>query len=184
MDIHISLAPEIIGYLGPIPISNSMVMMFIVMALLLLVFGLIARNAKPVPGRAQGVFEVLAEFLLSLVEGSGGKELGRRVFPLVGAIFIFVAFANYTGILPGVGTLYVEQPAAAAVPHEGEGEEDVVPGPEGEATHDEAVLEVASIDPVASAPAAAASGRPCGFRLLPPPRRPRRRKKAEPTRST
>lgn len=114
MEIHISLAPEKLGQIGPVAITNSMLMMFIVMALLILVFGLIARNAKPVPGRAQGIFELIAEFLLNLVEGTGGKELGRRVFPLVGALFIYIAFANYTGILPGVGTIYIEESHAAA----------------------------------------------------------------------
>ncbi len=154
MEIHISLAPEKLAQIGPVAITNSMVMMFIVMALLILVFGLIARNAKPVPGRAQGVFELIAEFLLNLVEGTGGKELGRKVFPLVAAIFIFIAFANYTGILPGVGTIYIEEPAVAETIHEGD---EAVPGDE-HATPETGVLEVASIDPMvpaAGAPAAA-----------------------------
>src|SRR3712207_4896487 len=125
MEIHIALAPEKLGQIGPVAITNSMVMMFIVMAGLLLGFGLIPGNAKPVPGRAQCIFELIAEFLLNRVEGTGGRPLGRQVFPLVGALFIFIAFANYTGILPGVGTIYIEKPAAEAVPHEGEGEEDV-----------------------------------------------------------
>jgi F-type H+-transporting ATPase subunit a len=151
MEIHISVKPEPLFHLGPVTVTNSMLTMFIVMALLLLVFGLIAKNAKPVPGKAQGIFELIAEFLLQLVEGTGGKDIGRRVFPLVGAIFIFIAFANYTGILPGIGTIYIEE-NVAAVPYEGEGEGDSHSG----------ALEVASIagDAVIPAPvdAAAAEG--------------------------
>lgn len=148
MEIHISLAPEKLFQLGPVAVTNSMFMMFLVMTLLLIVFSAISRNAKAVPGKAQGIFELIAEFLLNLVEGTGGRTLGRQVFPLVGAIFIFIAFANYTGILPGVGTIYVKQDVAA----------EAKPG-EGDASHSEGALEIASIgaDAVpAAAPVAAA----------------------------
>jgi F-type H+-transporting ATPase subunit a len=156
MEIHISVKPEVLFQLGPVAVTNSMLTMFIVMALLLLVFGTIAKNAKPVPGKAQGIFELIAEFLLDLVEGTGGKEIGRRVFPLVGAIFIFIAFANYTGILPGIGTIYIEEPVAAET-HEGEGKP-----AEGEENHSGS-LEIASIAqdtvaPVAAVDAAAEEG--------------------------
>jgi F-type H+-transporting ATPase subunit a len=79
--------------------------MFIVMALLLIVFSSIARKAQVVPTRGQGVLEVMVEFLLGLVEGTAGKRLGRQIFPLVAGIFIFIAFSNYSGLLPGVGTI-------------------------------------------------------------------------------
>jgi F-type H+-transporting ATPase subunit a len=79
--------------------------MFVVMALLLIVGAAIARSAKLVPGRWQSIFEVAAEFMLDLVESTGGQTFGRRIFPLVGSIFIFLLVANYTGILPGVGTI-------------------------------------------------------------------------------
>jgi len=152
MEIHISVAPEPLFHLGPLTVTNSMLTMFIVMSLLIIVFGSIARSAKAVPGRAQGVFELIAEFLLSLTEATGGKALGRRVFPLIGAIFIFVAFANYTGILPGIGTIYIKEPAAAET-HEG----DVVPA-DGDESHTSAI-EIASIahDAVPAAAASAAA---------------------------
>jgi len=160
MEIHISLAPEKLFQVGPVAVTNSMFMMFLVMAILLIVFSTIARNAKAVPGKAQGIFELIAEFLLNLVEGTGGRTLGRQVFPLVGAIFIFIAFANYTGILPGVGTIYVKEKVAA----EGEAK----PG-EGDASHSEGALEVASIvaDGVPSAAPMAAAEEGHGPKKIP-----------------
>lgn len=107
MEIHISIAAETLFHVGPVPVTNSMLTMFIVMGLLLIVGAAIARGAKVVPGRWQGIFEVTAEFILNLVESTGGKSFGRRLFPMVGAIFIFIAVANYTGVLPGVGTIGV-----------------------------------------------------------------------------
>ncbi len=105
MDLHVELAAETLFNIGPIPVTNSMLMMFVVMGLILLAGSLIARSLKTVPGRTQGVVELMVEFLLGLVEATAGKRLGRRIFPLVGALFIFIIFANWTGLLPGVGTI-------------------------------------------------------------------------------
>lgn len=105
MEIHVSLSAETLVQLGPIAITNSMLTMFLVMGLILLVFGTIARGAKFIPGRGQGFLEMIIEFLLGLVEGTAGKRIGRRIFPLIAGIFIFVLFANLSGLLPGVGTI-------------------------------------------------------------------------------
>jgi F-type H+-transporting ATPase subunit a len=128
MEIHISVAPEVLFPVGPVPVTNSMLTMFIVMGLLIIAGAAIARGAKLVPGRWQGIFEVAAEFILSLVESTGGREFGRRLFPLIGAIFIFIAIANYSGILPGVGTIgfYRAESAEEAATAEEEGEHVVV----------------------------------------------------------
>lgn len=112
MEIHVELAAETLFHIGPIPVTNSMLMMFIVMAVIILIGNAIARKAQVVPSRTQGAFEVIVEFLLGLVENTAGKTLGRRIFPLVGALFIFIIIANYSGLLPGVGTIgyYHEEP--------------------------------------------------------------------------
>lgn len=132
MDIHVELAAETLFQIGPLPVTNSFLTMLIVMALLIIVGALIAQRAKVVPGRAQGTFELLVEFLLGLVEGTAGRQAGRRIFPLVGGIFIFIAFANYSGVLPGVGTVGIyESHAAEAEEHN--------TGSEGEATEPDEV---------------------------------------------
>ncbi len=105
MEIHISIAAETLFMVGPVPVTNSMLTMFIVMGLLLIGGAAIARGAKIIPGRWQSLFEVTAAFILDLVESTGGRSFGRRLFPMVGAIFIFIAIANYSGVLPGVGTI-------------------------------------------------------------------------------
>jgi F-type H+-transporting ATPase subunit a len=110
-----------------------MLTMFIIMGLLLIGGAAIGRNAKLVPGRWQSLFEAAAGFILELVEGTGGRTFGRRVFPLVGALFCFIAVANYSGVLPGVGTIgfYRDEAVEASASHEGE--EAVLEGGEGEA---------------------------------------------------
>jgi F-type H+-transporting ATPase subunit a len=48
---------------------------------------------------------MVTEFLLNLVESTAGKRVGRKIFPLIGSLFIFIIIANYSGLLPGVGTI-------------------------------------------------------------------------------
>lgn len=125
MDIHVSLAAETLFHIGPIPVTNSMLTMFIVMGLILLVGALIARRARTIPdSRAQGGFEVVVEFLLGLVEATAGHRAGRRIFPLVGGLFIFIIVANYSGLLPGVGTIgFYHAEDAEATDGGGQGQE-------------------------------------------------------------
>jgi F-type H+-transporting ATPase subunit a len=116
MEVHVSIAAETLFHIGPIPITNSFLTMLIVMAVLLIVGAIIGRSARVIPAsRAQSVAELIVEFILSLVENTASsKKAARRIFPLVAGIFIFILFANYSGLFPGVGTIGVwhEEPAA------------------------------------------------------------------------
>ena len=124
MEVHVELAAETLFEIGPVAFTNSMLMMFVVMAAILIVFTLIAKRATAVPGRGQGVIELIVEFLLDLVEGTAGRRIGRRIFPLIAGIFIFILFANFSGLLPGVGTIVlVEDEEAAHVEETVDGEE-------------------------------------------------------------
>lgn len=116
MEIHVSLPAETLFHLGPIPVTNSMMVMFLVMAALLLVGSWLARKAQTqtVPGRAASVAEMIVEFLVNLVESTAGKRIGRRILPLIAGLFIFILFANFTGLLPGVGSIYIKEDAAEA----------------------------------------------------------------------
>ena len=114
MEIHVEIAAETLFDVGPIAVTNSMLTMFIIMGVLLLGGWLIARNLKEVPGRAQGLVEMMAGFILGILEGTAGRTAARRLMPLVGGIFIFILFANYSGLFPGVGTIGVWQDAEPA----------------------------------------------------------------------
>lgn len=105
MEVHIELAAEELFKIGPFSITNSFLTMLLVMAFILLLGLFVARKATLVPGRLQAAIEMILEFLLGMSESAGGKSLGRRVFPLVSGLFLFIMLANYSGLLPGVGTV-------------------------------------------------------------------------------
>jgi F-type H+-transporting ATPase subunit a len=158
MEIHVEIAAETLFHVGPIPVTNSMLTMFLVMGFLLITGHLIARNMKTVPSRWQGLAEMIVGFILGIVEGTAGRRVARQLIPLVGSMFIFILFANYSGLLPGVGTVGIYRTSDHAEEiHEGdehlqEEEEHLNEGtPATEGEHEEGAnfYEVASVGPVA-----------------------------------
>lgn len=112
--IEISLPAETLLDLGFLRITNSALTMLLVMAGLVLFFARATRKRALVPSGSQNVAEAIVEWLLQLVEGAAGKNLGRRIFPLIASLFIFIISANYAGLLPFVGTVGVYERAAPA----------------------------------------------------------------------
>jgi F-type H+-transporting ATPase subunit a len=102
--------------LGDLNFTNSMLFTLIVVVALALFARYSMRKVTLVPRGAQNVAEAVVEFLLGLVEGTAGRRVGRRIFPLIATLFIFIVVANWSGLVPGVGTIggcYTE-PAASA----------------------------------------------------------------------
>jgi F-type H+-transporting ATPase subunit a len=87
------------------PITNSMVVTWVV-AIGLIVFAQIAtRRMAQVPGGAQNFLEWVIESLYNLLESIIGTHLVDRTFWFFATIFIFILAANWIGLLPGVGTI-------------------------------------------------------------------------------
>lgn len=87
------------------PITNSMLVSWIV-ALTLIVFAQVAtRNMRQVPSGAQNFLEWLVEALYKFLVGIIGPHLAQRTFWFFATIFIFVLSANWFGLIPGVGPL-------------------------------------------------------------------------------
>jgi F-type H+-transporting ATPase subunit a len=97
-------ANEITRFLG-FPITNSMIVSWIV-ALALIIFAQYAtRNMKQVPEGAQNFLEWLVEGLYKFIEGILGQHLTERTFWFFATVFIFILSANWAGLIPGVGSI-------------------------------------------------------------------------------
>jgi F-type H+-transporting ATPase subunit a len=104
--------------IGPLEVTNSMLVTWVV-ALLLIVFARMAMsNAREVPSGAQNFTEWLVEFLHDFLGGIIGKELVAKTFWFFATVFIFVLFTNWLGLIPGVGTIGwgVHQTGVALLP--------------------------------------------------------------------
>jgi F-type H+-transporting ATPase subunit a len=94
-----------LGRVFGFPITNSMVVTWIV-ALGLIAFAQVAtRRMTEVPGGAQNLFEWLIEGVYGLLESIIGAHLVKRTFWFFGTIFLFILAANWIGLVPGVGTI-------------------------------------------------------------------------------
>jgi F-type H+-transporting ATPase subunit a len=94
-----------IARIGSFPITNSMVVTWIV-ALALIVFAQIAtRRMKEIPDGAQNFWEWMVESLYNFLEGIIGHSLVKKTFWFFATIFIFIIFCNWAGLIPGLGTV-------------------------------------------------------------------------------
>jgi F-type H+-transporting ATPase subunit a len=102
--IEISMAAEPLFQLGPIIVTNSMLVTALVVVLLTILSVVVTRRMSIVPNsRLQNLLEMIVEFLLDLSEKTAGRGVGRRVFPLIATFFIFILTANWIALSPGFG---------------------------------------------------------------------------------
>ena len=94
-----------IGSLFGLPITNSMVVTWIVALGLILFAQISTRKMSEVPGGAQNLLEWLLEGLYGLLESIIGRHLVEKTFWFFATIFIFILAANWSGLIPGVGTI-------------------------------------------------------------------------------
>jgi len=78
-------------------------------------FALVAtRKMRLVPGRLQGLFEVVTDALWSLAKSTAGKN-ARPIFPLMATIFLFLLVANWLKLVPGAESIGLMHCAAEGV---------------------------------------------------------------------
>jgi F-type H+-transporting ATPase subunit a len=87
------------------PITNSMVVSWIVAVGLIIFARLATRDMKGVPGGAQNFLEWLVEGLYNFLESIIGPRLVKRTFWFLATVFIFILSANWVGLIPGAGTV-------------------------------------------------------------------------------
>ena len=93
-------AVPVLNKLGRLPITNSMVVTWIV-AVGLIVFAQVAtRKMQRVPAGAQNFWEWLVESLHNFLEGIIGRHLVKRTFWFFATIFIFILACQLGGPHP------------------------------------------------------------------------------------
>lgn len=91
-----------------IPVADSIVVMWIIMAVLIILSIVFTRHLKTVPTGKQNVAEIIVETVTKLLKNIMGKRTADFV-PYFGTILLFLVFANVAGIfniLPTSADLY------------------------------------------------------------------------------
>ena len=105
-----------------LPITNTLIASWVTIIVVTIIAFLATRKMKIIPGRLQSIVEMALEGLLNFIEGVAGHKNGRKFFPVVATIFIFVMFNAYLALLPVYGPVfnvtvhdYIEAPATGTV---------------------------------------------------------------------
>jgi F-type H+-transporting ATPase subunit a len=82
-----------------ISFTNSSLMMVLAFILVTLFMTLGMRRRSLIPGRWQSMVELSYQFIANLIRDTVGSD-GRRYFPLIFTLFMFILFGNLLGMVP------------------------------------------------------------------------------------
>ncbi len=88
-----------------LPITNSMVMVWLSVAIIIFFSRIATRKMEMIPSGLQNFVEWLVESVYNFLETLLGSHLAKRTFWFFGAIFFFILVNNLLGLVPGVGTI-------------------------------------------------------------------------------
>jgi F-type H+-transporting ATPase subunit a len=126
----ISLPSETVFTIGPLPVTNTLIVT-VIADIVLILFALRAtrkiRKGSPdaeIPRGAQNIFELIIDMLYGLSKSVAGSK-AIKIFPWMATIFLFVLFANWSELFPGIESIGFIEPA-----HEGIGypKVELIPG--------------------------------------------------------
>ena len=98
-------AANVVFHVFGLPVTNSMVVTWIVAVGLIVFAQLATRTMREIPEGAQNFWEWMVESLHDFLEGIIGHHLVQRTFWFFATIFIFILFSNWVGLIPGLGTI-------------------------------------------------------------------------------
>ena len=101
------LPAETVFHIFGFPITNSILAAWLTIIFLVGFCYAVTRRIKLVPARLQMLFEALLGWLYNFCQTVAGEENGRKFFPIVATIFLFVAFNAWLGLLPGFGSITI-----------------------------------------------------------------------------
>ncbi len=103
---HIELAAEKLFYIYGFPVTNTLLIGWIVVGILVFISISIYKRVSLVPTFLQNILEIVIEKFVDTMEGLfGSKEKAEKYFPVVATIFLFVLLSNWLGIFPGIGSI-------------------------------------------------------------------------------
>ncbi|MGN1223486.1 MAG: F0F1 ATP synthase subunit A [Ruminococcus sp.] len=82
---------------GGIPVHESIVVMWGIMAVIMIAVLLLTRNLKIVPGRGQALLESAVTWVNNFLEGNMGKA-GRPYFAYLGTVLLLLGISNLVGM--------------------------------------------------------------------------------------
>lgn len=105
MEHAIVLKPEVLFFYKNFPITNTLLVSWIVMVLLLAVSIFATFALKIIPNKFQSILEIVIGFGFQISKDLAGDKKAKIFFPFMMTFFLYILFSNWLGFLPGFGTV-------------------------------------------------------------------------------
>jgi len=104
--IHVAIAAEKLGEFLGIPITNTLITSWVVIALLVGFAFIMRARLAMVPSKTQALVETVFSFVYDYIADTlESREMARRFFPLLTTIFLFIFVGNMIHFVPGIGSI-------------------------------------------------------------------------------
>lgn len=110
------LLPDILLYIGPVPISRAVVTTWVLMVFMAVFLLVAARRSAKEGGPVQAALEIVVLAIVQQLRAILDRDPWPFV-PLLGSLFLFLCLANLAAVVPGATppTGHIETPAALAL---------------------------------------------------------------------
>lgn len=102
---HIEIKAETLWSIGFLDITNTLFTAWIVVIILVVVAVVSTRKLEFIPTGWQNAVEAVVEALYTLCVNTVGEKHGRRFFPVIATLFLFIVVANWMALLPVFNTI-------------------------------------------------------------------------------
>lgn len=109
---EVHLAPQAVFHIGSFVVTNTLLSAWLTSLVILTLFTLGTRHLRLVPKGLQNLLEMFVEALFGFITQVAGDRYGRRFFPLLATIFLFVAFNAWIALLPIYPTVGLKESGA------------------------------------------------------------------------
>lgn len=115
--IHVAIrAEELTRFMG-IPITNTLLMSWVVVLFIVLLSLAVSRSIELVPGKFQVLFETMIGEAYNFVASSlESKTLASRFTPFLLSLFLFILIGNWLEFIPGVESVVYHHASGETMP--------------------------------------------------------------------
>ncbi len=106
----IEIKAETLWDVGPLPIKNTLLTSWVIVAVIIIVAFFSGRNLKWLPSGWQNFIETIIEGIHNLVVNTAGEKHGRRFFWVIATFFIYITVSNLFALLPVFNAIGIVEP--------------------------------------------------------------------------
>lgn len=113
---HVQLPAEGIFHIFGFTVTNTIITSWLSIIVIVGIAYAVTHRIKLIPSRLQSLLEFAIEWMLNFCADVAGEKNGRRFFPIVTTIFLFVLFNAWLSLMPGFGSILVPGVEGEPVP--------------------------------------------------------------------